>query len=459
MCVTATRGEAGFPADDPRSEAERSAVRESELAACLAILGVTEHRYLGYGDGKCADVPDDEPVAALVEIINEMRPDTVLSFAPDGATAHPDHIATCRWATQGGRGVGPPGARLLYAAKTPRWTEQYFSGVDPSTIYMFPDFRPENFDESEVDVWFTCDDALVDRKLAAMLAQKSQIEGLAHDIGLEVFREVLREEFFRAPRVTDVDSDGADESPPAAVTRSRPLGPFDSVLTPPPHGSTALTTPSTTQSSIDVLVRRAVGLMESGRRAILGIAGPPGAGKSTLVADLIAALPASSPESAGEAWWAHVPMDGFHLADAQLERLGLRDRKGAPETFDDAGYAACLQRIHDSEGDVYVPGFERKLEQPIAAALMVPSTARFVITEGNYLLLTSGSWPRARETMAEVWYCDVDDGVRRERLIARHVEFGKSLAAATEWVDRSDEVNARLVSATKARADLVVTHR
>lgn len=204
-CVTATRGEAGFPAGDPRSEAERSAVRESELADCLKILGVTDHQYLGYADGRCADVADEEAVATLVEIINEMRPDTVLSFAPDGATGHPDHIATCRWATRAITESDHRDTRLLYAAKTVRWTEQFFSGVDPSTIYMFADFVPENFDESALDVWFTCDDALVDRKLAAMLAQKSQIEGLANDIGLEVFREVLREEFFRAPRGGDVD--------------------------------------------------------------------------------------------------------------------------------------------------------------------------------------------------------------------------------------------------------------
>ena len=89
-------------------------------------------------------------------------------------------------------------------------------------------------------------------------------------------------------------------------------------------------------------------------------------------------------------------MDGFHLADAQLERLGLRDRKGAPETFDDAGYAACLQRIHDSDGDVYVPGFERKRRTTDRGSFDGAISARLVITEGNYLLLTSGSWPRAR---------------------------------------------------------------
>ena len=100
VCVTATKGEAGFPADDPRSVSERMAIRESELAACLSILGVTEHRWLGYGNGECALVPDEEAVATLAEIIDDVRPDTVLTFGPDGGTGHSDHIAACRWTTQ-----------------------------------------------------------------------------------------------------------------------------------------------------------------------------------------------------------------------------------------------------------------------------------------------------------------------------------------------------------------------
>ena len=196
------------------------------------------------------------------------------------------------------------------------------------------------------------------------------------------------------------------------------------------------------------LVSRALGLVPAHGRAVLGITGPPGAGKSTLTASLLSAL---GPDVG------HLPMDGFHLADVQLDHLGLRDRKGAPETFDVDGYVAALRRLHDAPGrTLYLPGFERDLEQPIAAAIAIPPSARLVITEGNYLLLPDGGWEHVRPLLAEVWYVDLDDDVRRERLVRRHEQFGKSPDAARQWVERSDEANARLVAATRVRADLTV---
>lgn len=189
----------------------------------------------------------------------------------------------------------------------------------------------------------------------------------------------------------------------------------------------------------------------SDRRVILGIAGPPGSGKSTLAAALTSRLRGSCPVMSSPV--AHVPMDGFHLADAALSLLGLLSVKGAPSTFDAAGYAALLARIAAGE-TVWAPAFERHLEQPLAQAIPVPASARVVISEGNYLLLPS--WSQVRACFDEVWYCSVPEDVRRDRLVARHVEFGKSPPEARAWVSRVDEPNARLVAATAGSADLVV---
>ncbi|MFJ7966397.1 nucleoside/nucleotide kinase family protein [Streptomyces sp. NPDC096324] len=204
--------------------------------------------------------------------------------------------------------------------------------------------------------------------------------------------------------------------------------------------------------SFGELVERAAALVRPGRRALLGIAGSPGAGKTTLAERLVGRLGeiASFPV-------AHVPMDGFHLADAELDRLGRRDRKGAPDTFDAAGYAALLRRLREDEEElVYAPGFERVLEQPLAGALAVPRTARLIVTEGNYLLLREDAWARARAQLDEVWFCELDEADRVRRLVARHEEFGKDHDTAVAWVLGTDQRNAELVAATRDRADLVV---
>ncbi len=178
---------------------------------------------------------------------------------------------------------------------------------------------------------------------------------------------------------------------------------------------------------------------------LLGLTGAPGVGKSTLAARLAAE------------WGAVVvPMDGFHCADVELRRRRLLDRKGVPDSFDAEGLAALLRRVRDREERVLAPVFERDLEQPLAGALPVPATADLVVVEGNYLLLAEPRWAAVRALLDGVWHLRLPEDVRRRRLLARHVAFGKSPTEAEEWVSRVDDPNAALVEAAAARADRVL---
>jgi pantothenate kinase len=210
--------------------------------------------------------------------------------------------------------------------------------------------------------------------------------------------------------------------------------------------------------TLEELAGRARSLVRDHQRAVLGITGSPGAGKTTFAEHLVRLLQ-PPPPAGGEAshWVAHVPMDGFHLADVELDRLGIRDRKGAPETFDAAGYAALLRRLREDHDDViYAPAFERDLEQPIAGSIPVPRSVRLVVTVGNYLLLGQGDWARVRSQLDEAWFCDLDAAERVKRLIARHESFGKQHDAAVAWVMGTDQRNADLIDQTRRHADVVV---
>ena len=199
------------------------------------------------------------------------------------------------------------------------------------------------------------------------------------------------------------------------------------------------------------LLERAEALTAGPDRAILGIAGAPGAGKSTLAAALIAHLNQHSELAV------LVPMDGFHLADVELTRLGRANRKGALDTFDGHGYLALLRRIRsERQHAVYAPGFERTLEQPISGSIPVLAQHRLVITEGNYLLVDQQPWRQVRAELAQVWYCQSPAELRRRRLEERHIRFGKAPAAAAQWIRDVDDPNAQLVESTRGRADLVV---
>jgi len=191
------------------------------------------------------------------------------------------------------------------------------------------------------------------------------------------------------------------------------------------------------------IVERARGL----NRIIIALAGPPGAGKSTLSARLLAALPA------GEA--ALVPMDGFHFDNAVLDALGLRNRKGAPETFDCAGLVATLQRIRSGEGDVVVPLFDREADLARAGAAVIPAEARLILVEGNYLLLDRAPWSELAPLFDLTIFIDVPMTELERRLLARWTDLGRSEEAARAWVEGNDLPNARLVIEGSRQADIL----
>lgn len=191
-----------------------------------------------------------------------------------------------------------------------------------------------------------------------------------------------------------------------------------------------------------------------GRRRVLGISGAPGAGKTTLVLAVLAAA-AADPRLAGRI--AHVPMDGYHLPNAELERLGRRDRKGAPDTFDVEAYAATLATARALPRRVLrAPSFDHAVGEPEPDSIEVPEDADLVLTEGNYLLLPGGGWPDVRAQLDEVWFCDLGAEQRRARLVDRHVLTGRDVDDAEAWVERSDEANASLVVTGRDEADVVV---
>lgn len=199
-------------------------------------------------------------------------------------------------------------------------------------------------------------------------------------------------------------------------------------------------------------VARLLGLARGPRRVVVGLFGAPGSGKSTIADNLVRRLDAEHPGIA-----AYVPMDGFHLSNAQLDRLGLRGRKGALETFDAHGYRALIERIGSDPGhDVYVPDYSRVLHEPVAAGLVVPAGARIVLTEGNYLGLDRPPWDGVRELLAELWQVRVDEALLRDRLVARHQQGGMGPDEALAWFEQVDLPNARRIAAESVAPDLVI---
>ena len=207
--------------------------------------------------------------------------------------------------------------------------------------------------------------------------------------------------------------------------------------------------PPTVSAEPAQLAARILTLLHGDDRFILGLTGPPGTGKSTVVMAIAEAL---QPHRV-----AVVPMDGFHLANTVIRGTPLQHRKGAIDTFDAAGYAQLIRRLHQrDESVVYAPSYVRAMEEPIAASIAVPRDVQIVITEGNYLLSTEPEWAAARAAMDQVWYLDTPADLRLQRLTNRHIDSGKTAEHAAAWASGTDENNARAIAQTRDRADLIL---
>lgn len=188
-------------------------------------------------------------------------------------------------------------------------------------------------------------------------------------------------------------------------------------------------------------------------RLAIGIAGGPGSGKSTLAVEIVTQLNAVRPGQA-----AHVPMDGFHMRHAKLEAMGQVDFKGAPHTFEGAEFVMFLARLKRAKEPLSGPGYSRKIEDVIEDQFTVQPEVRWLIIEGNYLLLADPPWAGVRPLLDLAVHLELDEAVVRARLLKRHGEEGLFTEARNRaHIERTDMPNYRLVDAAKHRADLIIT--
>jgi pantothenate kinase len=201
-----------------------------------------------------------------------------------------------------------------------------------------------------------------------------------------------------------------------------------------------------------LLAARALALAENSARSVLGLAGGPGAGKSTLAVRLVERLNAATPGVA-----AYVPMDGFHMRHKKLEALGTAHEKGMPHTFEGAAFAQFLARLKAAREPVSGPSYSRRIEDVVDDAFTVPADARLLVVEGNYLLVGDPPWQAVRPLLDFAVFIDVPRETVRARLLRRHAEEGLFTEERNrEHIERVDLANYDLVSRTRARADLVL---
>lgn len=209
--------------------------------------------------------------------------------------------------------------------------------------------------------------------------------------------------------------------------------------------------PTTTTTAA---LARAEALLATEVRHVIGIVGPPGAGKSTLATWLEQTLNTRNDTKASLV--AQIPMDGFHLPNRVLAERGLTHRKGAPDTFDVDAYLHLLRRIRAAKDDetLRAPAFSRDLDEPVPDAHIIAPSVRLIISEGNYLLLDQDPWNQARRLFSETWFVTAGQSVCQQRLIRRHMDGGRTPDAARRWALEVDLPNADLINATAVNADI-----
>jgi LmbE family N-acetylglucosaminyl deacetylase len=201
VIVTATRGEGGSMDEERWPPETMGEVRERELMRSLVVLGVTEHHWLD-----CVDVDMDTPLdgagyPSVLALMEEVRPDTVLTFGPDGMTDHAGHKSVCDWSTRAFHEVAKPGARLHYATATPEWAERWVPVYNRFDVFRpgTPPITPRH----ELSIDFPLPEDLLELKLKAIQEHVSQVEGMVHAFGEDIFREAMGEEYFRLAAVKE----------------------------------------------------------------------------------------------------------------------------------------------------------------------------------------------------------------------------------------------------------------
>ncbi len=202
--------------------------------------------------------------------------------------------------------------------------------------------------------------------------------------------------------------------------------------------------------SVNLLVEQIKTLLEgSSPRTIIGIVGKPGAGKSTVVAEIQNQFESNDV--------AIIPMDGYHLSNEELIELGRRNRKGAPDTFDVSAFVSLLRSVRNEINKNHTfPIFHREIEASKEGEGLVPVGAKVVVVEGNYLFSQEYGWHEVFPLLDQSWFISIDDEIRMRRLIARHIAYGKTAQEAEEWSLGSDEMNARFIEKSANRAEKVI---